>query len=89
MVTLIGNTLSWQEPVDLYGETLLRFEILAAQSDNSSRAEVIHIIEPPTTSFSLDELHPLLPAGQSFVWVSMSDLKCTSAFNIVLNNKVL
>ena len=76
MVTLIGNTLSWQAPADLYGETLLRFEILAARSNDSTRAEVIHTIEPPTTSFSLDELRPLLPAGQSFVWVSMSDISC-------------
>ena len=69
MVMLSDNTLSWREPAELYGETLLRFEILAARSDEPSGAEVIHTIEPPTTSFSLDELRPLLPPGQSFVWV--------------------
>ena len=70
MVMLSDNTLSWREPAELYGETLLRFEILAARSDDPSKAEIIHTIDPLTTSFSLDELRPLLPPGQSFVWVS-------------------
>ena len=71
--------LSWMEPAELYGETLLRFEILAARSDDPTIADVIRTINPPATSFSIEELRPLLPSGQSFVWVSL-DLMCISSF---------
>ena len=67
MVVLTGNMLSWMEPAELYGETLLRFEILAARSDDPTIAgcvekmrdiRTIRIIRQMTSNRAIPNMAP-------------------------------